>query len=85
MLEAVILLMACLITFVILKQIKSHIKIFLLVTLGYITIKDLKYVKADSGNPLYLIFSKVSVCLRLVSTNDSKEKIKKILRILEKN
>ena len=64
---------------------KSHIKIFLLTTLGYITIKDLKYVKTDSGNPLYLIFSKVNVCLRLVSTNESKEKIKKILRIMEKN
>ena len=50
------------------------------------TTKDLKYVKINSVNPLYLIFSKVngyfeeinkSKYLTLVSTNESKEKIKK--------
>ena len=27
--------------------------------IGYVTIKDLKYVKINSANPLYLFFSKV--------------------------
>ena len=49
-------------------------------------IKDLKYVKVDNVNPLYLIFSKVNgyfeeingnKYLTLVPTNESKEKIKK--------
>ena len=49
-------------------------------------IKDLKYLKISSVNHLYLIFSKVSGCfeetnknknLTLVSTNESKEIIKK--------
>ena len=53
---------------------------------GYVTIKDLKYVKIYSVNPLYLIFSKVngyfeeinkSKYLTLVPTNESKEKNKK--------
>ena len=50
------------------------------------TIKDSKYIKIDSLNPLYLIFNKVngyfreinnSKYLTLVPTNDSKENIKK--------
>ena len=50
------------------------------------TIKDLKYVKINSANPLYLIFNKVNgyfeeingnKYLALVPTNESKEKIKK--------
>ena len=50
------------------------------------TIKYLKYVKINSVNPLYLIFNKVndyyeeintSKYLALISTNESKEKIKK--------
>ena len=28
--------------------------------IGYVTIKDSKYVKTNSVNPLYLIFSKVN-------------------------
>ena len=49
------------------------------------TIKDLNYLKINSVNPLYLIFSKVNgyfeetkgnKYLRLVPTNESKEKIK---------
>ena len=49
------------------------------------TIKDLKYVKINSINPLYLIFSKMSgyfeeinkrKYLTLVHTNENKEKIK---------
>ena len=45
------------------------------------TIKDFKYQKTDSVNPLYLIFNKVNgyseetngnKCLMLVPTNESK-------------
>ena len=50
-------------------------------------IKDSRYIKINSVNPLYLIFSNVNWCfeeingnkhLTLVPTNESKEKIKKI-------
>ena len=53
--------------------------------IGYLTIKDLKYLKTNGVNPLCLIFSKVNgyfdemtknKYLTLVPTNDSKEKIK---------
>ena len=49
-------------------------------------IKDLKYVKINSANPLYLIINKVNryfeqinknKYLTLVPTNESKEKIKR--------
>ena len=55
--------------------------------IGYVTIKDSKYVKINSVNTLYLIFSKVNgyfeelnknKYLTLISTNDSKEIIKKL-------
>ena len=68
------------------------------------TIKYLKYVKINSVNPLYLIFNKVndyyeeintSKYLALISTNESKEKIKKyeelwskikdLIRLITKN
>ena len=54
--------------------------------IGYVTIKDSKYLKINSVNPLYLIFNRVngyfeeinkSRYLTLVSTKKSKEKIKK--------
>ena len=41
-------------------EIKSHTKNFVVYYFGYVTIKDLKYVKINSVNPLYLIFSKVN-------------------------
>ena len=53
--------------------------------IGYVTIRDSKYVKINSVNPLYLIFSKVNgyfeeinknKYLALVLTNESKEIIK---------
>ena len=56
-------------------------------------IKDLKYVKMNSINPLYLIFSKVngyfeeinkSKYLTLVPTNESNKKIKKYEELLNK-
>ena len=55
--------------------------------IGYVTIKDSKYVKNFSVNPLHIIFSNVnehfqeinkSKYLTLVPTNESKEKTKKI-------
>ena len=63
---------------------KSY-KNILIYYIGYVTIKDSKYVKINSVNPLYLIFSKVnryfeeineSKYLTLVPTNASKTKIK---------
>ena len=51
------------------------------------TIKDSKYVKINSVNPLYLIFGKVNgyfeeingnKFLTLVPTNESKEKLKEL-------
>ena len=51
----------------------------------YVTIKDLKYVKINSVNPLYLIINEVNgyfkgindnKYLALVSSNENKEKIK---------
>ena len=38
---------------------KLH-KNILIYYIGYLTVKDLKYVKINSVNPLYLIFSKVN-------------------------
>ena len=55
-------------------------KNILIYYIGYLMIKDLKYVKIDSVNPLYFIFSKVngrfeeiskSKYLTLVPTNES--------------
>ena len=54
--------------------------------IGYVMVKDLKYLKINSENPLYLIFSNVNgyfeeiernKYLMLVPPNASKEKIKK--------
>ena len=53
------------------------------------TIKDLKYVKINSVNPLYLLINKVNgyfeeingnKYLMLVLTTESKEKIKKYMK-----
>ena len=60
--------------------------LILVYCIGHVTIKDLKYVKIKSLNPLYLIFSKVNgffeeidkiKYLTLVPINESKEIIKK--------
>ena len=60
---------------------KSH-KNILIYNTGYVTIKDSKYIKINSINPLYLIFSKVNGYfeeinknkhLTPVHTNESKE------------
>ena len=61
-------------------------KIILIYYIGYVTIKDSKYVKIKSVNSLYLIFGKLNgyfeeingnKCLTLVPTNHSKEIIMK--------
>ena len=65
---------------------KSH-KNILIYYIRYVTIKDSKYVKINSVNPLYLIFNKVNryseeingdKYLTLVPTNENEEKIKKV-------
>ena len=62
---------------------KSYKNIFIYY-IGYVMIKDSKYVKIYSVSPLYLIFHKVNgyfkefnenKYLTLVPTNESKEKI----------
>ena len=64
---------------------KSY-KNILIYYIGYVTIKDSKYVKINSVHPLYLIFSKANgyfeetnknKYLRLALTKESKEIIKK--------
>ena len=61
--------------------------------IGYVMIKDSKYVNINSVNPLYLIFRKVNgyfeeingnKYLTLVPTNESKEKIKKYKELRNK-
>ena len=64
---------------------KTSNKNVLIYYIGYVTMKDLKYVKLNSVNPLYLILRKVNgyfegininTYLTLVPTN--KEKIKNV-------
>ena len=61
--------------------------------IGYVTIKKSKYVKINSVNSLYLIFSNVNryfkeingnKYLTLVPTNESKQKMKKYERLWNK-
>ena len=71
------------------NNIKIHEKSYkniLIYFIGCVTIKDSKYVKINSVNPLYFIFVKVNndfeeinrnKYLTLVPTNESKEKTKK--------
>ena len=65
------------------NNIKIHENI-LIHYIGYVTIKDSKYVKIYSVNPLYLFFNKVNGYFEeingnkysaVVPTNESKEKI----------
>ena len=66
---------------------KKSYKNILIYYIGYVTIKDSKYVKIYSVNTLYLIFKKVNgyfeenngnKYLTLVPTNESKLEIEKI-------
>ena len=43
---------------IILKQIKSHTLITLIYYIGYVMIKDSKYIKINTANPLYLLSRK---------------------------
>ena len=72
---------------------KKTYKNILIYYIGWVTIKDSKYVKIYSVNPLYLIFNKMNgyfgeitgnKYLTLVPTNESKEKIKKNEEIWDK-
>ena len=65
---------------------ENSYKNILIYYIGYVTIKDSKYVKINSVNPLYLIFNKVNEYfeeingnkyLTLVPTNENTGKIKK--------
>ena len=69
----------------------SHKKIFLIYYyIEYVTIKDSKYAKINSVNPLYLILHKMdgyfeeineNKYLMLFYTNESKEKMKKYKKV----
>ena len=72
---------------------KSYKNIFIYY-IGYVTIKDLKYVKVNSVNFLYLTFSKVNVYFEEINGNKyikrqflpMKAKIKlKSMKIVEQN
>ena len=61
-------------------------KNILIYYIGYVTIKDLKYIKTNGVNLLYLIFSKVNgyfeetnknKCVTLIPTNETEKIIKK--------
>ena len=65
---------------------KSYWNIFIYY-IGHVTIKDLKYIKINTVNPLYLIFNRVNryfeeingnKYLTLVPTSESKEDFKNI-------
>ena len=69
---------------------KSYKK-FIIYHIGYVTIKDFKYVKINNINHLYLIFSKVNgyfevinkgKYLTLVHTNERNEEIKKYKELI---
>ena len=65
---------------------ESHTKNIIIYDIGNVTVNDLKYLKINSVNFLYLIFNKVNgyfeeisknKYLTLVPSNESKAKIKK--------
>ena len=69
------------------KMDEKSYKNILVYYIGYVTIKNLKYVKINSINPLYLFINKVNVYfeeiiknkyLTLLPTNESKKKKLKI-------
>ena len=68
---------------------EASYKDILIYYIGYVTIKDSKYVKLDSVNPQYFTFGKVNGYfeeinknkhLTLVPTNKNKEIIKKTMK-----
>ena len=68
------------------ERVKNSYKSIFIYYIGYVTIKDSKYVRINNVNPLYLIINKVNEnfeeikknkYLMLAPTNESKEKTKK--------
>ena len=57
---------------------KSYKNIFIYY-IGYVTIKDSKFVKISSVNPLYLILNKVK---EILSRNSEKNTLKKLMKII---
>ena len=66
---------------------KKSYRNILIYYIGYVAIKDSKYIKINCVNHLYLIFNKANGCfeeinrnkiLKLIPTNESEEKILKI-------
>ena len=64
---------------------KSYIKILLFIKVGYVTFKDLEYIKIKIVNPLYFNINKINQYLKkvngnkyltLVPNNESKKIIK---------
>ena len=65
---------------------ENSCKNILIYYIGYVSIKDLKYVKINSVNPLYVIINRVNgyfkeiekkkTYLTLVPTNESKKELK---------
>ena len=61
--------------------------------IGYVNVKDLKYIKINHVNPLYLIINKINgfieegngnKYLTLVPTNESKDTLKKYVELWSK-
>ena len=68
----------------VMKDEKSY-KNIIIYYIGYVTVKTLSYTKINSGNPLYLIINKINgyieeskgnKYLKLVPTNEGKDKLK---------
>ena len=73
------------------KIVEKSYKINFTSSIGYVTIKNLEYVKINGANPLCPIFSKMNryfeeingnKYLTLVSTSESEENIKKIIDLI---
>ena len=75
------------------ERVKNSYKNIFIYYIGYVTIKDSKYVRINNVNPLYLIINKVNEnfeeikknkYLMLAPTNESKEKIKNYEKLWSK-
>ena len=71
---------------------KNSYKNILIYYIGYMTIKNSKYININRVNPSYLIINKMNGyigeinennCSMLVTTNGTKKKIKKIWRTMD--
>ena len=75
------------------ERVKNSYKNIFIYYIGYVTIKDSKYVRINNINPLYLIINKVNEnfeeikknkYLMLAPTNESKEKTKNYEKLWSK-